>query len=185
MTDDTASGTPSGTVWARGEGVVLRAAKAALFDGPAIRQALLDSIERGYSGDPEQLSATAECFLIESAGEVVGVLGIERGRPDSDAVAVTTLAIIRKSRGHAYAARALLVTERRLVREGARALWVRVPRGNGHGLYFVFRCGYAPVTPPPIEDGATWFRRNPALVPHLPASTPPAPPAPRPRRVDA
>ena len=27
MTDDTASGTPSGTVWARGEGVVLRAAR--------------------------------------------------------------------------------------------------------------------------------------------------------------
>lgn len=157
----------AGTAWARGEGVVLRRALIETFAAPEIGRALLDSIARGYEGEPEPIAAAAEVFVIEVGGETVGVLGFERGRPAPSAVAVTTLAIARGQRGHAYAARALLVFERRVAREGADAVWTRVPRGNGRGLYFVLRCGYAPVTPPPVDDGASWFRRNPALAPRL------------------
>ncbi len=172
-------------VWARGEGVVLRRAPLAAFDAPEIRRALLDSIERGYDGEPEPIAERAERFVIEvarrpsgagGAGTVVGVLAFERDRPVPGAVAVTTLAIAPGQRGHAYAARALLVLERRVAREAVDAIWARVPRGNGRGLYFVLRCGYAPVTPPPVDDGASWFLRNPALAPRLRLPAPPRSP---------
>jgi hypothetical protein len=39
-----------------------------------------------------------------------------------------------------------------------RAFYARVPRMNGRGLYFMLRCGYAPLLRPPVEDGGTWFR---------------------------
>src|SRR5439155_9729490 len=87
-------------------------------------------------------------------------------------------AIAAAERGHAYGARALFVTERRLARDGVRDYYARVSRTNEHGLYFMLRCGYAPV-PPLRDDGATWFRRAApqALTPHDAVAAPPPVPA--------
>jgi hypothetical protein len=58
--------------------------------------------------------------------------------------------------------RALLLAERALAAEGASRCYALVPRTNGRGLYFMLRCGYAPVLGAPpavIESDVTWFVR--------------------------
>lgn len=148
-------------VWARSDGVVLRAANPEDLADPGIERALRDGIERGYLGPVPELPDGCECYAILAGALRVGVIAFTR---EADIVTVHQLAIVPEQRGHAYAAHALLAVERRLERDGVRDFLARVPRGNGHGLYFMLRCGYAPIIPPPREDGATWFRRSEAAA---------------------
>jgi GNAT superfamily N-acetyltransferase len=145
--------------WARGFGVALYAMDRGDLDAPGIERALRDGVERGYDGELPAAPEHIECFAIRKGGAVVGVLAFVRDLPRAGQVTIWGVAIAPPERGHAYGARALFAAERRLRREGMRELLARVPRTNGRGLYFMLRCGYAPVVAP-VEDGATWFRRN-------------------------
>ena len=150
-------------VWARGDGVELRPATAEDLDDAGVQRALRDGIERGYLGTASELPTGSEAYAILAAGQRVGVTAFTRDL-EARAVTVHALAIVPEQRGHAYAAHALLAAERRLARDGIDEWYARVPRGNGHGLYFMLRCGYTPIIPPPREDGTTWFRRSPAAA---------------------
>ncbi len=159
------------TAWARGFGVTLRAAGPGDLEAPGMQRALRDGIERGYDGSLPAAPPGCECYMIRVAAAEVGVLGFVRGMPDPGETVVWGAAIAPEYRGHAYGVRALLAAERRLLRDGQRQLYARVPRTNGRGLYFMLRSGYAPVVAP-VEDGATWFRRN--LKPTGRSAAPPA-----------
>jgi len=124
-----------------------------------VQRALRDGIERGYEGALPEAPPGCECYSIVAQGQVVGLLAFVRDTPGDGEVTFWAVAIVPEHRAHAYGARALLAAERRLHREGTRAFYMRVPRGNGRGLYFALRCGYAPAIAP-AEDGATWLRRN-------------------------
>lgn len=145
--------------WARGEGVTLRAATAADRADADVLRALRDGIARGYTGALPSPPASSEWYAIVAAGMRVGVIAFTRDAAQR-AVTLQALAVVPEQRGHAYGARALSAAERRLARDGVREFHARVPRGNGHGLYFMLRCGYAPIIPPPVADGTTWFRRH-------------------------
>jgi GNAT superfamily N-acetyltransferase len=151
----------SNAPWARGDGVNLRAATADDLADTGVQRALHDGIERGYLGVVPEFPAGSECYAIVVGAERVGVIAFTR---DGERTTVHALAIVPEQRGHTYGARALLAAERRLARDGAHEFLARVPRGNGHGLYFMLRCGYAPIIPPPLEDGTTWFRRSEAAA---------------------
>jgi hypothetical protein len=144
--------------WARGDGVVLRAASDDELAREDVQRALRDGIERGYVGEFPPAPVDAEWYAIDAADDLVGVFALRRGVPHAHAATVHALAIVVAQRGHAYGARALFALERRLVRDGVREVYARVARTNGRGLYFMLRCGYAPVAPLE-DDGATWFRR--------------------------
>lgn len=151
--------TTTRSVWARGFGVSLHPLEASDLTSDGIERALRDGIERGYEGDLPAAPSNCECFVIRKGALVVGVLAFVRGQPRDEAATVWAVAIAPAQRANAYAARALFAAERRLRRDGVREFYSRVPRTNGRGLYFMLRCGYAPIVPP-VEDGATWFRRN-------------------------
>jgi hypothetical protein len=147
------------SVWARGFGVSLHPLEAGDLAADGIERALRDGIERGYEGELPPAPAACECFVIRNSVTIVGVLAFVRGQPRDEAATIWAVAIAPEQRANAYAARALFAAERRLRRDGVRELYSRVPRTNGRGLYFMLRCGYAPIVPP-AEDGATWFKRN-------------------------
>ncbi len=151
------------TAWARGDGVMLRVATAEDLDDAGVQQALRDGVERGYLGALPEFPLGCEWYSIRADDERVGVIALTRDQVRRE-VTVHALAIVAAQRGHAYAAHALLAAERRLAIDGVRQFLARVPRGNGHGLYFMLRCGYAPIIPPPEEDGTTWFRRSEAAA---------------------
>lgn len=163
--------------WAREGDLVLRAATADDLASDGVQRALRDNVERNYDGDLPPLPSGVECYAIEASGALVGVIGVRRGVPrDDTTMTIDVLAIVPGERGHAYGTRALLLLESRLARHGVVEGYARVPRGNGHGMYFMLRCGYAPIREGAADDlggaedawgaGVTWFRRNPALAPH-------------------
>lgn len=148
-------------VRAQGDAVTLRAAAPADLQDAEVQRALRDGVERGYTGALPEFPAGCAWYSIRAGEDCVGVIAFTR---DAATVTVHALAIVPAQRGHVYAAHALLAAERRLAADGARDFLARVPRGNGHGLYFMLRCGYAPIIPPPREDGTTWFRRSEAAA---------------------
>ena len=162
--------------WACEGDLLLRTATAADLDSEAVQRALRDNIERNYAGALPPLPDGVECYAIEVGDTFVGVIGFRRGVPHTDAVTVDVIAIAPGQRGHAYGTRALLLVEARLARDGIVDGYSRVPRGNGHGMYFMLRCGYAPIREGAADGfggaedawgaGVTWFRRNPGLAPH-------------------
>jgi GNAT superfamily N-acetyltransferase len=159
---------PRGAAWVEADGLALCAATPADFDNDAVRQALRDAVERGYEGEPPSLPDGGEHYRVEADGAVVGVIGFRRDVPHEGAMTLDTLAVVRGARGHAFGTRALLAAEQRLAAEGILEGYARVGRGNGHGMYFMLRCGYAPVAAPDgTDDGVTWFRRNPRLEPRV------------------
>ncbi len=153
-----------GRTWARGFGVALVHAEhegadlESMFEPGTVR-GLRDGIERGYEGPLPLLPEAARLLAIHADDDEVGALVVLEGHPEPRAASFLAVAIAPERRGRAYGARALLAAERRLHRAGVRAWYSRVPRTNGRGLYFMLRCGYAPLLHPPVEDGATWFRR--------------------------
>jgi hypothetical protein len=157
------------TVWTRDGEIVLREATEADIADERIDFALHDQVERGYEGALPLAREGLERYAIEVGGALVGLLGFRRHEPHGGAMVVDDLAIAVSERGHAYGTRALLAAEQRLARDGILEGFARVPRGNGRGLYFMLRCGYAPIAA--LEDegsgneGVTWFQRNPALEP--------------------
>ena len=173
---------------------MLRIASAADLDSDDVLRALRDNVERNYDGEPSPLPDGLACYAIEAAGALVGVIGFRRGVPRIGAMTVDVIAIVPGARGHAYGTRALLLVEARLAREGVAEAYARVPRGNGHGMYFMLRCGYAPIREGAADGlggtedawgaGVTWFRRNPALAPpgRAPAARAPRSASPSPQR---
>jgi len=133
--------------------------QAEALDDEGLRQAYLDGIERGFEGDAPELPDGVEHYAVRSEGETVGLLAVMHDCPSDGDAAVLAVAIAPASRGHAYGTKALLAAERRLLRDGAERVLVRVPRTNGRGLYFMLRAGFTPSTE---LDGpeATWFVRG-------------------------
>lgn len=154
-----ASRAPSAPPRTRRGRVTLRPLPPGGVEAPGIERALHDGIERNHEGELPPFPAGAEVEAIYVGSALVGVLVHRRDIPLPGAVVFDCVAIAPDARGSAYAAHALLAAERRLKSEAKAGFYARVPRTNGRGLYFMLRCGYAPV-PPPIEDGTTWFRRN-------------------------
>ena len=151
-----------GKLWARGHGVVLRETTfdAALAACPTIEQALRDGVGRRHDGPLPAIAPEAECFLVRADGQHAGLLTVERDGPEGYAGgqgATLGVAIVPERRGRSLGVRAIFAAERRLRREGVRAFRARAPRTNGHGMYFWFRVGYAPLRGVDRGDGATWF----------------------------
>ena len=148
----------TGTLWARGFGVVLRGTTldAALAVCPTIERALRDGVARRYEGPLPAVPSDAECFLVRADGRHAGLLTVERDRPEAG-TATLGVAIVPEQRGGSLGIRAIFAAERRLRREGARAFQASAPRTNGHGLYFWLRVGYVPLRGVDRGDGATWF----------------------------
>jgi GNAT superfamily N-acetyltransferase len=147
--------------WARGRGVALVPVDPAERVTGGLEQALRDGIERTYAGVTPAIPPGARAFMIEAGGETVGLLALRLDWPASGAATAVTLAIDPAARGHSYAARALFVAERALGAHVER-WYATVPRTNGRGLYFMLRCGYAPLLDPPSVEGCagvTWFVR--------------------------
>lgn len=142
--------------WARGEGVTLVAADAPP-DDKGVAQAIREGVARNHRGAVEPPSPDARLYHVRAGGETVGVLGIAPG-PGERTVTFSGVAIAPERRGRAIAVRAVRIAERRLRREGVRHFYGRAPRGNGRGLYFWLRAGYAPLRSLRPEDDATWFR---------------------------
>ena len=155
---------PRGT-WTRGFGVALVASDGPPGDG--VMRALRDGIERGYGGELPSFPGGAQRLFVRVDGSTVGLLALQRDCPRPGAATFLAAAIDPACRGHGYGARAMLAAERRLRRDGVDDCYARMPRSNGRGLYFMLRCGYAPMQHPPVEDGAAWFRRA-SLPPEWP-----------------
>ncbi len=144
--------------WASGSGVTLvevrDATRVGLIAEAGIRQALLNGVDRGLTGDPPDIPATASVFALRegrrTTGPVDGIVAVARDYPTTGEAALLAIAIAPSSRGRALATKALLVAERRLIEYGATRVLARVPRTNGRGLYYMLRCGFTPVT----GDGA-------------------------------
>jgi GNAT superfamily N-acetyltransferase len=152
-------------VWARGRGVTLLPLDRGAPLAEGLAQALRDGIERGYEGDTPGLPPDARSFTIEVRGVPVGLLAFRLDWPEPQAATVVALAIDPAERGHSYAARALFTAERALAADIER-WYATVPRTNGRGLYFMLRCGYAPLLEVPsgaVIDGSTWFARATGL----------------------
>ena len=142
--------------WARGEGLALTPA-AELPRSAGIERAVRDGIARRYAGPLPPPPAGTRRYLVRADGRTVGVLGIAGG-PGPRAATFAGVAIDSAHRGRQLGVRAARVAERRLRREGVRAFLARAPRGNGRGLYFWLRAGFAPAPSPHADDDATWFR---------------------------
>lgn len=156
------SGPPEGA-WARGRGVTLVALAPGEPLTPGIQQALRDGLERGYEGDTPTLPADARAYRIEVRGETVGVLAVRTAWPAPSEATIIAAAIDHAHRGRSAAMRALLLAEQALAEEGYVRTYAIVPRTNGRGLYFMLRCGYAPVLgtqPPEPSLDVTWFARR-------------------------
>lgn len=158
------------TPWASGMGVTLVEVqdtdRAALLADTGIRQALLDGLDRGLSGDPPEIPSTASVFALRegrrTTGPADGIVALARDLPTPGEASLLAMAIAPASRGRALATRALLLVERRLEQDGVARLFARVPRKNGRGLYYMLRCGFTPATDasPRDEGDATWFARR-------------------------
>ncbi|TAJ21710.1 MAG: GNAT family N-acetyltransferase [Dehalococcoidia bacterium] len=158
------------TPWASGMGVTLvevrDAQRTAFLADAGIRQALLDGVDRGLSGDPPEIPSSASVLALRegrrTTGPADGIVALARDLPRAGEAALIAVAIAPASRGRALATKALLLVERRLSQDGVTRLFVRVPRKNGRGLYYMLRCGFTPVTGAAPRDGgdATWFARG-------------------------
>jgi len=157
--------------WASGLGVTLVEVRGAerdtLMTDARVRQALLDGVDRGLTGDPPAIPEAASVYALRdgrrTAGAADGLVAVARGWPMPGEAALLAVVVAPASRGHALATKALLLVERRLIEEGVTRVWARVPRTNGRGLYCMLRCGFVPVTGDgaPAETGdATWFARR-------------------------
>lgn len=164
---------PRARAWAIGMGLRLEPldpleAGAGAGLTPGLERALLDGVERGLEGPPPDFPPGARTYAIRDAEGLVGVLAIERARPGPEDATFTAVAIDPARRGAALGARALLLAERRLAREGVRRTFATAPRTNGRGLYFLLRCGYAPLMRAPaggdeadeVAEACTWFERR-------------------------
>ena len=161
------------SVWARALGVSLATTTyAAVEADPALHRALLDGIAHGTAssavGALPPWPASAAWYLVRAGRATVGVAAVQRDRPRQGEATLLALAIAPEQRGRAVGTKALLAAERRLARDGASRLLARVPRTNGHGLYFMLRAGFVPL---PVEarprddagwEDTTWFARVPA-----------------------
>ncbi|MYA19527.1 MAG: GNAT family N-acetyltransferase [Chloroflexi bacterium] len=145
-----------GRLWARGEGVSLIAADAPPQD-EGVAQAIREGVARSHRGEVVPALPETRLYHVRVAGETVGVLGVAPG-PGARTVTFSGVAIAPERRGRSIAQRAVRIAERRLRREGVRAFYGRAPRGNGRGLYFWLRAGYAPLRSLRPEDDASWFR---------------------------
>lgn len=132
-----------------------------------LHRALSDGLERSYTGPLPPWPSGVVRRVIFMGAEPVGVLAWRLDWPRRSAVTIVALAIDPASRGHAYAARALLRAEATLDAAGTAQWYALVPRTNGRGLYALLRCGYAPLTGLPVPDVSvnaqipvTWFRRS-------------------------
>lgn len=157
--------------WASGLGVTLvevhDAARDALLADAGIRQAFLDGVDRGLTGEPPAIPAAAAVYALRegrrTTGAVAGGVAVARDCPRAGEATLLAVAVTPASRGRALATKALLLAERRLTEEGATRVLARVPRTNGRGLYFMLRCGFTPVIGAGAPDGAgdaTWFARR-------------------------
>ncbi len=131
---------------------------------PGIEQALRDGLERGYEGDTPAIPHDVRTYRIDRRGDAVGVLVVRASWPAPTEATIVAIAIDPAHRGRSTAMRALLLAERALAQEGVARVYACVPRTNGRGLYFMLRCGYAPLLGVPATEAArdvTWFvRRN-------------------------
>ena len=149
-----------GRAWARGLGVALVPAPEPPAEA-GLLQAARDGIERGYAGELPPPPEGGTCFLVRAGGRSVGLLALHPAGPHEAAGTVAGVAIDPAERGRDLATRAVIVAERRLRRLGVRELYARVPRGNGRGLYFWLRAGYAPARVAGAGGGdVTWLRRS-------------------------
>lgn len=155
--------------WASGLDVTLvevrEAARDALLGDAGIRQALLDGVDRGLTGDPPVLPEAAAVYALRAGrrttGAADGVVAVARDCPRPGEAALLAVAVAPSARGRALATKALLLAERRLIEEGTTRVLARVPRTNGRGLYYMLRCGFTPVADVPHDAGdATWFARR-------------------------
>lgn len=131
-----------------------------------LHRALSDGIERTFAGALPPWPSAAVRQTILAGGEPVGVLAWWLHWPRRSAATIVALAIDPAARGHAYAARALLLAEATLDAAGVEHWYAVVPRTNGRGLYALLRCGYAPLAGRPVAGveadagiAVTWFRR--------------------------
>ncbi len=136
----------AGRPWARAEGVSLHKLDA-LPESPALRRALADGVARGYDGPLPAPPAAARLLLVRAEGADVGLLVVAPG--PGEAMTLLAVAVAPEERGRSLGLCAVLAAERRLAREGVRALYASVPRGNGRGVYFWLRAGYRPLAVPP------------------------------------
>lgn len=155
----------SGGTWARGMGISLVASDASsILSNPSLHRALADGIEHAFDGPLHEFPDDAEWYLLREQSEDVGVAVVQRNAPRAGDASLWAVAIAPAHRGRATATKAILLIERRLKRDGITRVIVRVPRGNGRGLYFMLRVGYTPLSPeetPPGDDGdVTWFARG-------------------------
>ena len=147
-------------VWARLGGVsVVPTDSFDLEQRPGLRQAYADGIERGFEGDLPKLPEAIERYLLRARSSDVGLLALLRDRPTAGDTSVLAIAVDPEWRGNAFATKALLAVERRLLRGDTGRLVVRVPRTNGRGLYFMLRAGFTPLAGTPGDD-ASWFARG-------------------------
>ena len=147
-------------VWARSQGVSICATEHLDVEArPTLRQALADGIERGFEGKLPSLPENAECYRLRANSADVGALVLIPAYPTLNDVTLFALVIDSEWRGNAFATKALLATERRLLREGKKRLVARVPRTNGRGLYFMLRAGFTPMIDASPND-TTWFIRG-------------------------
>lgn len=133
-----------------------------------MQRAITDGVDRAPEASTPTWPDGVEAFAIiddsATAPAPVGLLGVAHDVPTPGDAAVVVLAITRAARGRAAGMRALLVAAARLDRASAHEVWACVPRTNGHGLYFMLRAGFAPVSAATTPAGnrypeATWFRR--------------------------
>ncbi len=157
--------------WASGLGGTLvevhGAERDSLLADAGIRQALLDGVDRGLTGDPPAIPEFAAVYALRegrrTTGAADGIIAVARDYPMAGEATLLAIAVAPASRGRALATKALLLAERQLIEEGAARVLARVPRTNGRGLYYRRRCGFGPVPGDgaPAEAGdATWFARR-------------------------
>lgn len=158
--------------WASGLGVALIEVsglmREALLLEPGVRQALLDGVDRGLTGDPPAIPPVARVYALRDGrrtlGDASGIVVVARDCPRPGEASLLAVAVAPVSRGRALATKALLLAERQLIEEGSTRVFARVPRTNGRGLYFMLRCGFTPVTRAATvgadEGDATWFARK-------------------------
>lgn len=159
------------STWIRAFGVSLNPTTFAEIEAdPSLMHAVADGVAHNFDGTVPPFPERAQWFLVHERGEVVGCASVQREHPRPGEATLLTVAIAPERRGRAAGTKALLAAERKLLRDGASRMLTRVSRTNGHGLYFMLRCGYVPV---PVEErpgdepgweDTTWFARVPPAV---------------------